>query len=733
MEEIKGTVSSVRYSNEKTGYTVCDIRTEDNTRATLVGVMPLLVEGEDIIASGEFVLHANYGRQFKVLSCQRDRPTETDSILKYLSSGLIAGIGPATAKKIVKKFGEETFNVLQFEPLLLTDIKGISAQKALSFGQAFIERENMRTIIMFMNQFGVSSNIAVKVWNLFGSQADEEVKRNPYRLSEPDIGIGFAVCDRIAFSLGFDAYSMERLKCALLYLLSTSVAQGNTYTPKESLIKRGIKLTGVGGDLLLNAFDALIIEDSIYVEHQFPDRVYIEDLIEAERYISRKLSGLNVKKDDYWVTESDSLIKNYQLQQKIELDSIQKEAVECALTQGISIITGGPGTGKTTIIKTLIEIFEDKGLTTILAAPTGRAAKRISETSGHEAKTIHRLLEVGYKIEGNEKPLFMRNENDPLLADVLIIDEASMLDIIMTEALLKAFPWEGRLVLVGDSDQLPSVGPGKILSDIIESEKFPVVKLKTIFRQTEESQIIKNAYLINQGLMPELDHESGDFYFIPKLNGHDVITCLTELCANFIPDKYGLDPLKDIQVLSPMRKGDTGVHNLNVVLQKRLNPEDSNRPQKAYGSVIFRLGDRVMQVRNDYNMHWTLTDDEGYLTEGLGVYNGDLGIIIDIDFKVELITVQFDDNRICEYRFDTLENLEHAFAITVHKSQGTEFPAVVISLFKVPELLKYKNLLYTAITRAKKLVVLVGSPSTLEKMVKNVNKNERYSGLKERL
>ena len=375
----------------------------------------------------------------------------------------------------------------------------------------------------------------------------------------------------------------------MLSLLSISVGQGNTYTPKEGLIKRGVRLTKVDEELLLNAFDALLIEGSIYVERQFPDRVYTENLIEAERYIARKLTELNIKKDDYWVSECDSLIEDYQLEHKVELDSIQKEAVECALTQGVSIITGGPGTGKTTIIKALIEIFESKGLETILAAPTGRAAKRISETSGHEAKTIHRLLEVGYKIEEDSKPLFMRNEDNPLLADVLIIDEASMLDTIMTDALLRAFSWEGRLVLVGDADQLPSVGPGRILSDIIESEKFPVVKLETIFRQAEESQIIKNAHLINQGLMPELEHDVGDFFFIPKMNSMDVITCITELCASYIPDKYRLDPLKDIQVLTPMRKGDTGVDNLNIVLQKRLNPEERSKPQKLWiGSFSLR-------------------------------------------------------------------------------------------------------------------------------------------------
>ena len=428
----------------------------------------------------------------------------------------------------------------------------------------------------------------------------------------------------------------------------------------------------------------------------------------------------------------DILIKDYESEHGVFLDSIQKEAVKCALTNRVCIITGGPGTGKTTIIRTLIGIRNCKGISMVFASTTGRAAKRVSETSGYEARTIHRILEVGYSIEDNEKPYFMRNEDNPLLADVIIIDEASMIDIVMMEALMRAFPWEAGLILVGDSDQLPSVGPGKVLSDIIESKAFPVVKLKTIFRQTEESNIITNAHLINQGNMPAVNEEEGDFFFIPRLNGKDVINCIIDLYTNHIPERFGIDP-KDIQVISPMRKGDTGVWNLNSVLQQILNPEREDKPQKLFGNTIFRLGDRVMQIRNDYALPWTMIDKDGTVSEGLGVYNGDMGIIIDIDLKSELVTVRFDDNRICEYRFDRLENLEHAFAATVHKSQGTEFPAVIIPLLGVPKSLACRNLLYTAVTRARKLVVLVGSPAIMEEMIKNTNERERYSGLKERL
>ncbi len=733
MEQIRGTIVSIRYTSEKTGYTVCELKSDDNTHITLVGIMPLLVEGESVIASGDFVIHADYGRQFVVDQCERKNPTREEEILRYLSSGFIKGLGPATAKKIVEYLKEKTFEVLQFEPYRLTEIKGISSERALFYGQAFLEHEKMRNLVMLMQRFGVTSNFAVKIWNKFGTMAEEEIRKNPYRLAENDIALSFSVCDRIAISAGFEPYSMERLKSAIMYLLSVSISNGHTYVPKEELLKLGTKLTKVQEEFLLNAFDSLRLEGLIVTERQYPERVYTQDFIDAERYCARRLSSLNRSMGEGWIEESDSLIAKYEKEQNIFLDSIQKDAVKCALSNGLSIITGGPGTGKTTIIKTLIKIFEEKGLNSILAAPTGRAAKRISETSGYEAKTIHRLLEVGYSIENDEKPYFMRDEDNPLDTRVLIIDEASMIDIIMMRALLKALPKDASLVLVGDSDQLPSVGPGKVLSDIIESEAFPVVKLETIFRQTEQSRIISNAHLINQGLMPTLNYEEGDFFFVPKLSNNGVIESLINLCTDKIPEQFGFDPIKDIQILSPMKKGETGVRNLNVILQQVLNPENEDKPQKVYGGAIFRLGDRVMQIRNDYSMPWTLTDENGCFSEGLGVYNGDLGIIMDIDVKAELVTVRFDDNRVCEYRFDILDNLEHAYAITVHKSQGTEFPAVVIPLLGVPRGLVCKNLLYTAVTRARKLVVLVGSPTIMEEMIRNVNEKERYSGLKERI
>ena len=732
MENVSGTIKSIRYTNERTGYTVCDLKTEKSV-VTLVGSMPLLAPGENVTATGDFVVHSEYGRQFKVASCERKIPAREEEMQDYLSGGMIKGLGPATAKRIIETFRDKAFEVLLSEPMRLTEIRGITSEKALSFGQAFLKHENMRNTIMLMYRYNVSTNYAIKIWKRFGSQAGEEIRKNPYILTENDIGLSFSVCDRIAFLEGIEPGDKERLKAALLWILRLSVGNGHTYFPKEQLLARGAKLTRVVPGLVEDAFDALFMESEIFVERQYPDRVYTPELIEAERFCARRLVSLNGKKDDFSAGESDDLLRQYEGNHHIQMDEIQKKAVLCALENGVSIITGGPGTGKTTIIKVLIHVFEAYGLSVTLAAPTGRAAKRISETSGCEAKTIHRLLEVGYNIDDQERPYFMRNEENPLSFDVLIVDEASMIDIVMMDALLKAFPPDARLILVGDVDQLPSVGPGKVLSDIIECGGFPVVRLKTIFRQSEESVIITNAHLINQGVMPAIHQEEGDFHFIPRLKGEEVSKSVVELCERIIPEGFGFDPFRDIQVISPMRKGETGINHLNGLLQESLNPEDKDKPQKNLGSTVFRSGDRVMQVHNDYSMPWVMTDEKGKWSEGLGVYNGDQGIILDIDLKQEILTVRFDDNRTCEYSFDRLDSLELAYALTVHKSQGSEFPAVVIPLCAVPPVLVCRNLLYTAVTRAKKLVVLVGNPSIMENMVANINERERYSGLKERL
>lgn len=731
MEQIAGIIKSIRYKNDKNGYTVCDLKTEKSV-ITMVGIMPYVTVGENVVAKGAFVDHADYGRQFRVEDLERKTPTNEHEIAEYLSSGFIKGLGPATARTIVDTFGEKTFDILMTEPLRLSELKGISPERALFFGQAFVEHENIRSVAMMLQKYNVSPGYADKIIKRLGKDAEEIIRRNPYIMVDKSIGLDFSVCDKLASSFGVEPYDKERLKAALKSILYDSINEGNTYIPKEELTEKAIRLTGAEPELILDAFDALHLEGRIFIEKKFPDRVYTDTLAEAERYCAWKLESLNNSQVTSPFDGFDELLRQYEEENDIYLDDIQKEAVKCALTNGICIVTGGPGTGKTTIIKALIYLFGCKGLSVILAAPTGRAAKRVSETSGCEAKTIHRLLEVGYNYEDDENPYFFRDEDNPLSADVIIVDEASMIDIVMMSALLRAFPPGARLILVGDADQLPSVGPGKVLSDMIESGRFPVIKLKTLFRQMEESLIATNAHLINEGVVPSVNNEEGDFYFIQKLSGKETTNCVVDLCTRIIPERFGFDPLRDIQVLSPMRKGETGINRLNELLQRKLNPESEDKPQKIWGSSVFRQGDRVMQIKNDYTMPWVVTETNGGWTEGLGVYNGDMGIIIDIDEKAEIVTVRFDDNRTCEYRFEQLDNLEHAYAITVHKSQGTEFPVVVIPLYGVPGALACRNLLYTAVTRAKKLVVLVGSPSLLEKMILNTNGKERYSGLKER-
>lgn len=732
MEQISGIVKSIIFTNESNGYTVCEIRNGRRVH-TLVGTMPMLIPGESITAIGEWKTHPEYGLQFAVSQCKRQVPTELEEIERYLASGFIKGLGPSTARKIVEKFGEDTFAVLQSEPLRLTEIKGISAEKALAFGQAFAEHESMRGMVMLVQKFGISTLYAAKIWKKFGESAEREILENPYRLMDPDIGLNFKTCDSIAMGLGIDPCSQFRLKSAIWHVLTRSAQNGHTYYPKEDLIREAQNLAKVPEELLQNAFDALLMESAIHVERQHPDRVYIHQLFQAERYCARRLTSFKTFRDDSLAYDIERWLSEYEKKNRIVLDENQKAAINTALRNGVAVITGGPGTGKTTIIKALIEIFQEHGVKVLLCAPTGRAAKRISETSGYEAKTVHRLLEVAYEIGQQERIYFSRNEENPLDADAIIMDEASMIDIIIMSALLKAMKPGTRLILVGDADQLPSVGPGKVLSDIIESGAVPVVKLDRIFRQSEKSMIIVNAHRINRGLQPIFSDDEGDFFFIPKPNPRETVKAVLELCARHIPERFGYDFIRDIQVLTPMRKGDAGVTNLNAVLQQMFNPPSEAKPEKLSGGVAYRVGDRVMQIKNDYNKIWTQVDKKGNLEEGLGVYNGDTGIITDVDLKNQVLTVKYDDQRLCEYTFDSLDDLEHAYAVTVHKSQGSEFPAVVIPLVNVPRMLVYRNLLYTAITRAKKLVVIVGDPEILRRMIGNTDERERYSALKERL
>ncbi|ANX02401.1 AAA family ATPase [Thermoclostridium stercorarium subsp. leptospartum DSM 9219] len=732
MERIEGIVEDIIFCNRDNWYTVCDIRS-GRRLITVVGYMPDIAIGETVVVSGTWTVHQDYGKQLKVETCERVLPTTTDAIYKYLASGIIKGIGETTAKKIVDRFGEDTLRILQFEPQRLSEIKGISEEKALQIGQAFIEREQMRQIVMFLQKYGISATYAVKVWKKFGNEAVNEIKRNPYRLTDEDINIGFKIADRVAISMGIDIESEFRIASGIQYALSKAVQDGHVYLPSDVLIPYASRLLDVSAEAVERVLSGLIFEESVCIEKTpEEDRVYLSPFFKAEQCVARKLAVLSSIGPKKNILNLEKLLEEVQEEQRIEYTAEQLEAIRCSATESILVVTGGPGTGKTTLIRGIISIFEKSGLEIVLAAPTGRAAKRMTEATGKEAKTIHRLLEMEFSVDESYRE-FRKNERDPIKADAIIIDEMSMVDILLMHSLLKAVEPGTRLILVGDVDQLPSVGPGKVLSDIIESECLKVIRLNTVFRQAGESSIVINAHRINKGIFPEFSTSEGDFFFIPRSTPKATAQAVLELCTARIPEKFGLDPMKDIQVLSPSKKGDAGIYNLNALLQQCLNPPESGVREKNFRGVVFRENDRVMQIKNNYNLPWTMEDKNRKVVSGEGVFNGDMGIIREIDPENDYLTVLFDDGKIVEYSFDMLDELEHSYAITVHKSQGSEFPAVVVALSGVPPMLRLRNLLYTAITRARQLVVIVGDIEILRQMVNNATERERYTGLKERL
>lgn len=732
MEQIEGIVEDIIFCNEDNWYTVCDIRS-GRRLITVVGYMPGLAVGETIVVNGHWTVHQDYGEQLKVETYERSLPTTTDSIFRYLSSGIIKGIGEVTAKKIIDRFGEDALRVLQFEPLRLAEIKGISEDKALRIGQAFMEREQIRQIVMFLQKYGVSAAYSLKVWKKFGSESVNEIKKNPYRLTDEDINIGFKIADRVAISLGIDSNSEFRVASGIHYALSKAVQNGHVYLPSDVLVSYTSNLLKVPPEIVENTLSRLIFEESIYVEKNSDEyRVYLAAFYKAEQHVSRKLNILGSTVPQNRVPNLDEVLQRVEAEQNIEFTDEQLEAIRFSATESILVVTGGPGTGKTTLIKGIISLFEKSNMKIVLAAPTGRAAKRMTEATGREAKTIHRLLEMEFSENENIRE-FKKNERDPIKADVIIIDEASMIDILLMHALLKAIEPGTRLILVGDVDQLPSVGPGRVLSDIIESRCLKTIRLNTIFRQAEESMIVVNAHRINRGEFPELASSHDDFFFIQRNGPQSTAQTILELCTARIPEKFGLDPMKDIQVLSPAKKGDSGVYSMNAALQQSLNPPKAGLKEKSFRGVVFRENDRVMQIRNNYNTSWRLTGENGEVITGEGVFNGDMGIIREIDHDNNHLTVLFDDGKLVEYDFDMLDELEHSYAITVHKSQGSEFPAVVIALSGIPPMLRLRNLLYTAITRARQLVVLVGEIEILKQMVNNITERERFTGLKDKL
>ena len=727
--EIQGVLTDIVFYNEANGYIVAVVDTTDED-ITVVGYMPIVNKGETIAFNGKWIVHPVYGKQLEILSYRQVAPNTLEGIENYLASGLIKGIGPKTAKKIVDKFGRDALDIIQYRPHVLTQIEGIGAAKANLIAEAFQEQRELQEVMLFLQQYGVTPNYAVKIYKRYGQETIRLIQENPYRLADEIIGIGFKIADTIAKRMGIDPRSTYRLMCGLKYMLMQSNLEGHTYTLREELLRETAKLLEVEVPLLEEPLMNLALSNEVQLEN-LEDQIVVFGLAYffAETYVCKKLIEL-AKIEIPAVGENiDESITKMEENEGIILAENQKHAIKEAAQNGVSVITGGPGTGKTTTINSIIRMFEMNNLSIVLGAPTGRAAKRMSEATGREAKTIHRLLEYAYA-EIDLGMAFGKDDEEPLAADVVIIDEMSMVDILLMKALLRAILPGTRLILVGDVDQLPSVGPGNVLRDIIESNIFKVVKLDKIFRQAEESMIIVNAHRINKGEYPYTNQKEKDFYFISKKTQENIAETIQALCKERLPKFNGFDPIKDIQVLTPMKKGIVGMLQLNNQLQSILNPKAPYKEEKEMKEKIFRVGDKVMQIKNNYNLKWKKTEDEG---EGEGVFNGDMGYIQDIDSEDREMWILFDDDRLVKYDFSQLDELELAYCITIHKSQGSEFPVVVMPVSWGPPMLQTRNLLYTAVTRAKKLVVMVGQEGCLKNMVDNHRITRRNTGLGVRL
>ncbi|MCI5856689.1 MAG: AAA family ATPase [Agathobacter sp.] len=754
METVNGYVDHIIYRNADNGYTVL-ILIVDEEELTCVGTFPEIVEGENIEAKGEYTDHPTYGRQFKVASYEEKAPEDEVAIERYLGSGAIKGIGIALAARIVRRFKDDTFRIIEEEPERLAEIKGISERKAMEIAEQVNAKKDLRQAMIFLQQYGIHTNLAVKIYNTYGSEIYSILTENPYRLAEDIDGVGFRTADEIATRVGVRTDSDFRIRSGILYVLQLASGEGHTYLPLEELTQRASTLLEVEPEYIEPHYMNLAMDRKIIMQqNDGVTQIYATSFYYMEANSATMLRQLDIS---YEVADEviEARIRKIEKETKMELDEHQIEAVKEAVRNGLLIITGGPGTGKTTTINTIIRYFESEGLDIFLAAPTGRAAKRMSETTGFEARTIHRMLELtggmgdetstgggmttAARAGGGSNSMqgagihFERNETNPLETDVIIVDEMSMVDITLMYALLKAVAAGTRLILVGDTNQLPSVGPGSVLKDIIDSEQFHTVKLTKIFRQASTSDIIVNAHKINRGEKISLDNQSRDFFFLKRYDADKIINVTLQLIKQKLP-KYVDAGEYDIQVLTPMRKGLLGVERLNQILQMYLNPPAKTKREKEYGSTIFREGDKVMQVKNNYQMEWEIRTKYGLcIDKGTGIFNGDTGIIEEINDFAETMTISFDEGKMVEYSFKNLEELELAYAVTIHKSQGSEYPAVVIPLLTGPRMLMNRNLLYTAVTRAKKCVTIVGDENTFDMMVENNSEQKRYSGLKNQL
>ncbi len=732
-EIIEGYVDRIVFRNAENGYTVLTL-VNDDAEMTCVGTFTFIGEGEFIRATGNYTAHQLYGEQFQVQSYEFMEPEDLLSIEKYLGSGAIKGIGNALASRIVRKFKKDTFRIMEEEPERLSEIKGISQNMAMDIAKQFDDKKEMRGAMLFLQQFGITTTLAIKIYKEYGAKMYQVVKENPYKLAEDVNGIGFKLADEIAARVGIGTDSDYRMKAGILYVLLQASGEGHVYLPEEVLAARTSELLGVDVRGIEHHIIDLAMDKKIMLrESEGIKQVYAASLFYMELNSAKMLCDLNIKYD-LPLTEIESKLLTVEKQFQIELDEMQRTAVIEAVKNGLLVVTGGPGTGKTTTINAIIRFFETEGMDILLAAPTGRAAKRMTETTGYEARTIHRLLEIS-KMSGDidNKLIFERNEGNPLETDVIIIDEMSMVDIGLMHALLRAVMVGTRLILVGDVNQLPSVGPGNVLKDIINSHHFNVVKLTKIFRQAAESDIIVNAHKINAGEPIKLDNKSKDFFLLKRNDVTVIIQTVVALVRDKMP-KYVNATAFDIQVLTPMRKGELGVERLNHILQQFLNPPSDEKKEKEYHNCIFREGDKVMQIKNNYQLAWEIKSPYGFTTEnGAGIFNGDMGIIREINLFAEQVTVEFDEGRRVEYTFGQLEELELAYAITIHKSQGSEYPAVVMPLLTGPRMLLNRNLLYTAVTRAKNCVTIVGSTDIVQMMIDNESEQRRYSGLSLRI
>jgi exodeoxyribonuclease V alpha subunit len=727
--EVQGVLSEIIFKNESNGYTVGLIETEEE-EVTVVGYMPIVHQGETLAVQGNWVMHPTYGKQFEMAAYRQVTPTTVEGIEKYLSSGLIKGIGPKIAERLVKKFGKDTLDIIQYNPDRLTEVEGIGQKKATTIGEAFQEQREVREVLLFLQQYGVTPNYAVKIYKKYGEKAIPLIQENPYRLADDIFGIGFRIADTIAKRMGIDPCSPYRIQCGIKFVLNQYNLEGHTYTPREELIEATAKILEVEKTLIEDSLLQLAFNNEVQLENMNGEIVVFSmPFFYAETYVCKKLLELVQVEVDPITENFDQEIKAIEKKQGIQLAKNQKEAIEESLKNGILVITGGPGTGKTTTINSIIHIFEKHHRTIALGAPTGRAAKRMSEATGREAKTIHRLLEYSY-IDEKASMSFGKNDEDPLGVDVVIIDEMSMVDILLMKGLMKAILPGTRLILVGDVDQLPSVGAGNVLRDIIDSQIIKVVKLEEIFRQAQESMIIVNAHRINKGEYPYINKKEKDFYFISQRKPESIAYTVKTLCRDRLPNFSGCDPIKDIQVLAPMKKGKIGMIALNNELQSILNPSSQYKKEKEMKDKVFRVGDKVMQMKNNYYLKWKNVHGGA---EGEGIFNGDFGYIQHIDLEEKELTVLFDEEKQVNYDFSQLDELELAYCITIHKSQGSEFPIIVLPISWGPPMLFTRNLLYTAVTRAKKLVVMVGAKSSLKSMVDNHRIIHRNSGLGIRL